>query len=82
MNKEKLREELASLCHDRSSHFMSDFIIRHFPLRDDGSIIVPQGEVQQRLLAIATPYEGLSEQGKDANRLEADKILSVINNKF
>lgn len=82
MTKKDLREELAALCHDQESHSMSNFIITHFPMGEDGSITIPSEEVQQRLLSIGTPYDELSETEKELDRLLADKILSVINKKF
>ena len=72
-----MREHLAELAHQRWSRWM-DFMSSRCELNEDGTATIPSGLVERWRRQVATHYSELSEQEKDSDRIEADRIISII----
>lgn len=83
MSDNELRERLADLSHQIWADWMryqfskcsNMDILSALP---PGHLIIPPWAVERWARQINTPYTGLSEQEKDSDREQADKILRVI----
>ena len=77
MAHDALREGLADVQHEIWSNWM-----RHLfsvsTMNEDGSVTIPADKVERWQRQIKTPYSELTEQEKDSDRDQADKILGVI----
>jgi hypothetical protein len=80
MNTDKieLRERLADLAHQQWSGWMEHFLSKCDEAYGDGSIYIPREYVEnlQRLINIS--YSELSEEEKDSDRAEADRVLAIL----
>lgn len=80
--KESLREALAQLAHE----MWSGWTIYQFEKMTegstnglvDGTYIMPEWAVTRWARQMRTPYEELSEEEKNSDRIEADKMLAVV----
>lgn len=72
-----LREQIAAREHDQWIGWM--FHMFNLSRRNpDGSITVPADRMTRWLRLMYTPYAELSEQEKESDREEADKVLAII----
>jgi hypothetical protein len=74
---EILRELLAALSHEQWAGWM-DYLLSKSTLNDDGTATIPAWAVERWWRQILTPYSKLSEQEKDSDRKEADKIVTLL----
>jgi len=73
-----LREQLADLSHDIWTSWMEwQFSVCEQGDKDN-SLRIPADKVTRWARQIRTPYSELSEQEKDSDREQADKILAVL----
>lgn len=77
MTPEERREQLAALAHAQWSGWMV-YLFNMSHSNGDGTIIIPATLVARWQGQIATPYEELSEREKDSDRVEADKVLTLM----
>lgn len=79
MKPNDLIETLASYEHDRWSRWQTH--LHNQCIRNqDGTFTIPKEDVERWVKQIQTNYEELSEEEKEADRLEARRILEVFNN--
>ena len=77
---ETLREELANYAHVTWSHWMEHLLLEAvFHL--DGTATITEKAVDRRMDLMNTDYSNLSEDMKEKDRVEADKILVIVSNK-
>jgi hypothetical protein len=74
---EELREELAAREHEQWADWMRYFFEKCTAF-DDGSLVAPSAYVAALRRQIDTPYAELSEAEKNADRVEADRVLLII----
>jgi len=74
----KLREALASNAHDAWAGWMR-WVYDKGTWNPDGSFTINPASAERWARQMGTPYRELSEQEKDSDRDEADKILAIIN---
>jgi hypothetical protein len=75
--KRAMREQLAGLMHD----IWTGWLIYMFSLcheNDDGSITIPKWAVERWKRQTLTAYDALSDQEKDSDRTEADRVLRLL----
>lgn len=72
-----LREQIAALAHAQWSGWMV-YLFGLSHSNGDGTITIPAIHVARWQGQIATPYAELSEREKDSDRVEADRILTII----
>jgi hypothetical protein len=72
-----MRERLARICHIMWQGWMN-YVFEVSRANKDGSVTIPAWAVQRWRRQISTPYVDLSEEEKDSDRREADKIMEVI----
>lgn len=73
----KQREQLAALQHE----IWSDWVRHMFEVSHtnaDGTVTIPQKYVQQWQHEINTAYAELSEEEKDGDRKQVDKLISLL----
>lgn len=80
----ELREKLADLCHEQWSGWMKYLFSKCISEtgqfdKDTGNLVIPKWAVDRWKRQLNTPYFELSEQEKESDRKEADKILLLIN---
>lgn len=73
------REELASYAHNAWSGWMQ-WMLSCSP-SSEGELTVPKKLVERWTRQMKTSYEDLSEEEKESDRVEADKILTIIQQK-
>jgi hypothetical protein len=76
MSNDAFREELAAYAHDAWCRYMNHMFGKC--VRQGVAILIPGDYAQSLKRLAAIPYENLSEQEKESDREEADKILSMI----
>lgn len=76
-----LREALADLAHDQWAGWM-DYLFECSKDNADGSVTIPSGLVKRWKRQCNTIYEDLSEEEKDSDRKESDKMIKIFENKF
>lgn len=72
------REMLASVQHDIWVHWMK-YLFSVCVENQDGSYTIPVDKVQRWIRQVGTQYSELSEDEKQSDRQQADKILSILN---
>lgn len=72
-----LREDLADLSHEIWAHWMA-YLFSQCEEGPDGTVIIPQDKADRWWRQAVTVYANLSEQEKESDREQADKILKVI----
>lgn len=78
MSDEMLIEVLAAQAHQSWSGW-NEWMRYKAVQNEDGSITIPQSWVERWVRQTNTPYELLSEQEKESDRVEARKYLDIIN---
>ena len=74
--KRELREELASVQHEIWSHWMKYLFSQcSYPT---GGALIPGDKVERWSKQMNTPYDKLSEQEKESDREQADKVLGLL----
>ena len=73
-----LREQLAEVQHEIWACWMS-YLFRISIQNEDGTYTIPADKVEQWKRQIQTLYSELSEQEKEGDREQADKVLSILN---
>jgi len=75
-----LREELAKLAHDQWTGWMEYLFEKSDPqtFREDGAVVIPSWAVERWKRQMGTPYENLSEDEKDSDRKEADRVIYLL----
>ena len=71
------REELAGLIHEQWSGWM-EYLFSKGDFNDDGTWTMPAWAVDRWRRQMVTPYEDLSEDEKDSDRIEADRVLALL----
>lgn len=71
------REELASYAHQAWSGWMA-YLFDKSKDHEDGSVTIPPDLVERWKRQLATDYENLSEQEKESDRAEADRMLEIF----
>lgn len=72
------REALAALCHAQWSGWMR-YLYQRCHVCEDGSAVIPQEWYKRWLRQAMIPYADLSEAERESDRIEADRILAVLN---
>ncbi len=72
-----MKEKLAELAHQQWSGWMEYFFSKCM-IHDDGTATIPKWTVERWKLQLKTSYLDLSEQEKDSDRNEAQRMISVI----
>jgi hypothetical protein len=72
-----LREQLAALDHEQWAGWMN-YLFEKSEEGEDGSVIIPKLLVLRWKRQMNTPYTDLSEDEKESDRAEADKVLRLI----
>lgn len=73
-----LREQLAALAHDEQWTGWMEYLFGLSRRNPDGSVTIPAEHVARWMRQMATPYAQLSEQEKNSDREEADRVLALI----
>lgn len=71
------REALAALCHEQWSGWMRHLFSKSTP-NGWGGELIPGWAVNRWMRQMNTPYEKLSEEEKESDREEADRILALL----
>lgn len=71
------REALADLSHDIWAHWM-EYMFGQGTFNDDGTWTMPAEKVDRWNRQVITRYADLSEQERESDRHQADKILAVL----
>jgi hypothetical protein len=74
-----MRELLANLAHEQWSDWMT-YLFSKSMYNNDGSATIPAWAVERWNRQRQTPYSLLSEEEKESDREEADKMLIVFQN--
>jgi hypothetical protein len=76
-DEEKIREDLADLCHEQWSGWMR-YLFRFGIQNDDGTFTIGADQVTRWQRQMQTCYADLSESEKESDRKEADKFYHRI----
>jgi len=83
MNKSPdLREQLSNLSHEIWSHWMRYMFSRCQPNEEEGTLTIPAWAVQRWGRQLDTPYNELTEEEKNSDREQADKITKLLGEYF
>lgn len=75
---DELVEILASLEHERWSHWQRYMHSKCVPQGDDGALLIPGDFVKRLEKQIATPYSELTNEEKESDREQVRKYLPLI----
>ena len=75
-----LREQIANREHEQWSDWMK-YLFSKCSYTDQGHAVIDSGLVSRWKRQMETPYSELPEIEKESDRLEADKILSILETK-
>ena len=75
---DELVETLASVEHERWSHWQRYMHSKCIPQGDDGALLIPADMVKRWEKQIATPYSELTEDEKESDREQVRKYLPLI----
>ena len=70
-------EPLAALCHEQWTSWMQ-YLFAHGTLNDDSTFTIDADKARRWARQVCTPYNKLSEQEKEDDRIEARKFLALI----
>jgi hypothetical protein len=70
-------EQLADYAHSTWSGWM-EYLFKKSEATPSGSVVIPSGLVQRWKRQMSTPYAELSEEEKGSDRVEAHKILAIL----
>lgn len=73
-----LREKIAAFCHDFQWSGWMRYLFKVGTLNKDGTWTMPKWAVDRWVLQANTPYIELSEDEKENDRREADRILELM----
>lgn len=76
-----MREELAALMHEIWAGWASSMLGQRCEKGAAGSLVIPRRWVYHWDRQIVASYDDLSEEEKDSDRREADKVLVLLNEK-
>lgn len=79
--RERLREELADLCHRQWSGWMKYLFAKSTFLGKDGCHI-PGWATDRWMNQVHTQYKSLSESEKESDRKEADRFIEILEKEF
>jgi len=74
---DKLREELADLCHKQWSGWMK-YLFSKCQETGDGRIIIPSWAVLRWQKQMTTAYKDLPEEEKESDKEEADRFIKIL----
>lgn len=78
----KIREDLASLCHEQWSGWMEYLFSKCLPETvhetETGDLVIPRLFVERWKRQMTTPYAWLSEEEKESDRKEARIIVELF----
>ena len=74
----EMREKLAKLAHEQWCRWMRYMFTKSF-IHRDGSITIPSRLAERWTRQLNTKYSDLPEEEKESDRIEADKVINVIN---
>ena len=74
----ELLETLASVEHERWSHWQRYMHSKCIPQGDEGALLIPAELAKQWEKQIATPYSELTEEEKESDREQVRKYLPLI----
>ncbi len=72
------REKLAALAHEQWSGWMQYLFSKCTYNHADGTYTIPQWAVERWSKQMETEYKDLSEDEKESDRAEADKVLVIV----
>jgi len=75
----KIKETLSDLCHQMWSGWM-EYLFTKCITNENGSLTIPQEFVERWARQIDTCYENLSEEEKNSDRIEAERIITILRN--
>jgi len=75
--KSRIREQFAALAHSQWSGWMK-YLFGKCTSNDDGTMTIPAWAVQRWRRQMNTLYIDLSDEEKDNDRHEADRVLQII----
>lgn len=75
--REEAREKLAELCHKQWSGWIK-YMFGKCLKKTNGTILIPEWAVTRWRRQAYTPYNKLTSQEKDSDRIEADKFISLL----
>ena len=75
---DELVETLASVEHERWSHWQRYLHSKCVPQGDDGALLIPADMVKRWEKQIATPYSELTDEEKESDREQVRKYLTLI----
>lgn len=76
---DNIREQLADYAHDAWSGWMK-YMFSKMTINDDGTATMPKWAVDRWSYQMNTKYNELSDDMKESDRDEADKILTIRKN--
>lgn len=76
---DNIREQLADYAHDAWSDWMK-YMFSKMIINDDGTATMPKWAVDRWSYQMNTKYNELSDDMKESDRDEADKILTIRKN--
>jgi len=76
-----MKEQLADLAHRMWSGWMSWMFMKGTS-KPDGTWIMPKESVERWQRQMTSEYKYLPENEKDSDRIEADKMLEILNQRF
>lgn len=85
-NEDELLEELAELCHDQWSNWMTYLFSKCYEDvsqfdKVNGNLVIPEHYVKRWEKQLNTSYENLSESEKNSDIKEAKKFLNLLKEK-
>lgn len=83
MWEKNIREKLADQCHNQWSGWMEYLFSKCFSERgqfdrETGNLIIPKWAVERWMRQMKTPYNELTEEEKNSDRIEADKFIKLL----
>ena len=72
-----IREKLAELAHEQWCGWMQYMFSKSF-INQDGTMTIPKWAVERWTRQINIKYPDLTEEEKESDRNEADKVFSII----
>ena len=75
---DELLETLASVEHERWSHWQRYLHSKCVPQGDDGTLLIPADLVKKWEKQMATPYSKLTEEEKESDREQVRKYLPLV----
>ncbi|MCA9330429.1 hypothetical protein KC957_00115 [Candidatus Saccharibacteria bacterium] len=76
-DKSEIRERLAAQQHEIWAHWMQ-YLFSVCTENDDGTYIIPADKVKRWKYQLDTQYTDLTEDEKQSDREQADKVLEVL----